>query len=114
MNQGIRTILYPVKDIAKAKAMFMDLLGVKPIVDQAYYVGFQVGGQDIGLVPSAPNQGPDGPVAYYHVDDIHKSLGALLEAGALVQQAIRDVGGGKLAAVLKDPDGNLIGLIQMP
>ena len=83
-------------------------------MDQPYYVGFQVGGQDIGLVPMDPKQGSDGPVAYYHVEDIHKSLQVLLADGAVVQQAVRDVGGGKLAAVVKDPDGNLIGLIQVP
>jgi predicted enzyme related to lactoylglutathione lyase len=114
MNQGIRTVLYPVRDIAKAKNLFMDLLGIKPIMDQPYYVGFQLGGQDIGLVPNGPSQDQAGPVAYYHVEDIHKSLQGLLADGAVVQQAIRDVGGGKLAAVVKDPDGNLIGLIQMP
>jgi predicted enzyme related to lactoylglutathione lyase len=114
MNQGIRTILYPVKDIAQAKKMFNKLLGVQPIVDQPYYVGYQVGGQDIGLDPNGFKQGMTGPLAYYHVDDIKQSLQDILDAGGLIQAAVRDVGGGKLAAAVRDPDGNSIGLIQMP
>jgi len=114
MNQGIKTIIYPVKDIAKAKARFNKLLGVQPIMDQPYYVGYKVGDQDIGLDSNGHKQGMTGPVAYYHVDDIKQSLKALLDAGAQTLQEIKDVGGGKLIAWVKDPDGNLIGLIQMP
>jgi hypothetical protein len=69
--------------------MFIDLLGGKPIADDPNYVGFQLAGQDIGLVPSDGKQSQDSPVAYYYVDDIHKNLQALLQAGVLVQQQIR-------------------------
>ncbi|HMD89941.1 MAG TPA: VOC family protein [Anaerolineaceae bacterium] len=112
MNTGVRTILYPVKDIAKAKAQFSQLLGRAPDNDAPYYVGWQVGEQQIGLVPNGQSQGLNGPVGYYHVDDIHKSLESLLSAGAQVQQAVGDVGGGRLVASVKDADGNVIGLIQ--
>ena len=112
MNQGIRTVIYPVKDLAQAKTLYSKLLGVEPIMDEAYYVGFRVGDQDIGLDPNGHNQGMTGPVGYYHVNDIRKSLQSLLDAGAHVQQEVKDVGGGKLIAWVKDADGNIIGLIQ--
>jgi len=111
MNQGIRTVIYPVKDVAHAKTLFSKLLGVAPYVDGAYYVGFRVGDQEIGL---DPNGHKHGMTAYYTVDDIKQSLQLLLDAGAQVQQAIKDVGGGGLIASAKDADGNIIGLIQKP
>jgi predicted enzyme related to lactoylglutathione lyase len=114
MNQGIGTIIYPVKDIARAKELFSRLLEVKPYADQPYYVGFKVGNQEIGVDPNGYSQGITGPIGYYTVSDIKKSLKILLDAGAKVLQDVRDVGGGKLIASVKDPEGNLIGLIQMP
>jgi predicted enzyme related to lactoylglutathione lyase len=113
MNQGISTIIYPVKDLNRAKKMFNSLLGVEPYADMPYYVGYKVGNQDIGLDPNGHNQGMTGAVGYYEVSDIKKSLQALLDDGAQKLQEIRDVGGGKLIAIAKDVDGNLIGLIQM-
>ncbi len=109
MNQGIRTVIYPVKDLAQAKTLFSRLLGVEPYADQAYYVGFRIGDQEIGLDPNGHKQGM---TAYFHVSDIKKSLQLLLDAGAEVQQEVKDVGGGKLIASVKDADGNVIGLVQ--
>ena len=114
MNQGIRTVIYPVKDIAQAKTLYSKLLGREPYADEAYYVGFKVGDQEIGLDPHGHNTGMAGPVGYYHVSDIKKSLQLLLDAGAQVQQEVKDVGGGKLIASVKDADSNIIGLIQVP
>lgn len=109
MNQGIGTVVYPVRDIAKAKAFFRELLGIEPYADAPYYVGFKVGNQDIGL---DPNGHTEGMTAYYHVEDIQKSLNSLVDAGAKIIQEIKDVGGGRLIASVKDADGNIIGLIQ--
>ena len=109
MNNGMRTVIYPVGDIAKAKALFGKLLGAEPYVDQAYYVGFRVGDQEVGLDPNGHKQGMTG---YWHVDDIRAYLQALVEAGAEVLEDVRDVGGGRLIATMKDADGNLIGLLQ--
>jgi predicted enzyme related to lactoylglutathione lyase len=81
-------------------------------MEEAYYVGFNVEGQDIGLDPHGHSKGMTGPVGYWHVDDIEESLKLLLEAGAVVQQEVKDVGGGKLIASVKDADGNVIGLLQ--
>ena len=114
MNQGIRTVIYPVKDLAQAKTLYSKLIGIEPFMDEVYYVGFKVGDQEIGLDPNGHNQGMTGPVGYYHVNDIKKSLQLLLDAGAQTQQEVRDVGGGKLIASVKDTDNNIIGLIQLP
>jgi predicted enzyme related to lactoylglutathione lyase len=83
-------------------------------MDEAHYVGFSVGGQAVGLDPHGRGQGMTGPVGYWRVDDVAGSLRMLLEAGAQAQQAITDVGGGKLVASVKDPDGNVIGLVRAP
>ena len=112
MTEGLKTIIYPVKDLARAKALFGALLGVQPYMDQPYYVGFNAGGQDVGLDPRGHANGMTGPVAYFHVDDIRTSLKQLVDAGAQPQQAVRDVGGGNLIATVKDADGNVIGLFQ--
>jgi extradiol dioxygenase family protein len=63
MTEGIRTIIYPVKDLAQAKTLYSKLLGVKPYMDEAYYVAFSVGGQDVGLDPHGPSQGRRGPLS---------------------------------------------------
>ena len=112
MNKGIKTVIYPVRDIAQAKKLYSTLLGIEPIMDQPYYVGFKVGDQDIGLDPNGHSKGITGSLAYWHVDDLKKSLQQLLDAGAQLQQEVQDVGGGKLIASVKDADGNAIGLIQ--
>jgi predicted enzyme related to lactoylglutathione lyase len=114
MTEGVKTIIYPVTDLARAKTLYGKLLGVEPYMDEPYYVGFTIEGQDIGLDPNGHSQGMVGPVAYWHVDDIEKTLQNLLDSGAETQQEPRDVGGGKLTASVKDTDGNVIGLLQAP
>ena len=114
MTQGVKTILYPVEDLAKAKTLYGKLLGVEPYMDEAYYVGFNVEGQDVGLDPHGHSKGMTGPVAYWHVDDIEERLKDLLDAGAESQEGVKDVGGGNLIASVKDADGNVIGLFQSP
>lgn len=114
MNQGIKTVIYPVHDLVKTTKLFTKLLGVEPYMDEAYYVGFRVGEQEIGLDPNGADQGMTGPICYYHVNDIKQTLQLLMDAGATSQQEIKNVGGGKLTALVKDTDGNIIGLIQLP
>ena len=109
MNKGIKTVLYPVKDMTQSKAVFQQLLGVEPYADQPYYIGFKVGDQDIGLVPGNPEAGV---TAFYHVDDIKNSLQILVDAGAKIIQDVKNVGGGRLVASARDTDNNIIGLIQ--
>lgn len=114
MTAGMRTIIYPVTNLARAKTLYGKLLGVEPYADEAYYVGFRVGDQEIGLDPHGHSKGMTGLVGYWHVDDIEESLRQLLDAGAETQQAINDVGGGMLIASVKDADGNITGLKQSP
>src|SRR5690242_12420335 len=109
MNNGIKTVLYPVKDVNQSKTVFQKLLGVEPYADQPYYVGFKVNDQDIGLVPNNPE---GGVTAFFHVDNIKNSLQVLLDAGAQIIQDIKNVGGGRLIASVRDKDGNIIGLVQ--
>ena len=112
MTSGIKTIIYPVKDLDRAKALFGTLLGVKPDADAPYYVGYTIENQHIGLDPNGHAQGMTGPLGFWHVDDIKASLEALLAAGAETRQEIKNVGGGRLIASVTDPDGNVIGLLQ--
>jgi predicted enzyme related to lactoylglutathione lyase len=114
MDEGIRLFVYPVKDLARAKTLYSKLLGVEPYADAPYYVGFRVGDQEIGLDPNGHAQGMTGPIGYCQVNDIKRSLQLLLDAGAQVQQEVKDVGEGKLIAWVKDADGNIIGLMQSP
>jgi predicted enzyme related to lactoylglutathione lyase len=109
MNKGINTVIYPVKDIADSTTMFQKFLGVEPYANQPYYVGFKVNDQDIGLVPQNPEAAM---TAFYHVDDIKNSLQILVDAGAEIIQDIKNVGGERLIASVKDSNGNIIGLIQ--
>ncbi|MFU1856119.1 glyoxalase [Sphingobacterium sp. CZ-UAM] len=110
MNQGVKTVLYPVKDMAQSKALFTKLLAMEPYVDSPYYIGFKVDNQDIGLVPNNPEEGL---TAFFHVDNINSSLEVLVDAGAKIIRDIIDVGGGKLVASVKDSNNNIIGLIQI-
>jgi predicted enzyme related to lactoylglutathione lyase len=114
MNQGVETIIYPVKDISRAKQMFNQLLDAEPYAEMPYYIGYKVGKLEIGLDPNGFNQGMTEPINYFHVADIKKSIQVLMDEGAQKIQDIREVGGGKLIATLKSPDGNVIGLIQIP
>ena len=110
--QGIKTVLHPVSDIEKAQAVYTALLGVAPQTDSSFYVGYDVAGQHIGLLPGGGPQGLTSPVAYWHVDDIEAKLAEVTAAGATIKDAAKEVGGGRVVASVVDPDGNVLGLIQ--
>ena len=110
--QGAKTLLHPVSDVGKAKAVYTALLGIEPQTDSEYYVGYEVAGQHIGLVPGGGPQGLTSPVAYWHVDDIEAKLAEVTEAGATVKDAPNEVGGGRVVASFIDADGNVLGLVQ--
>jgi predicted enzyme related to lactoylglutathione lyase len=110
--QGIKTVLHPVSDLATAKPVYAALLGGPPQHDADFYVGFDVAGQHIGLVPGGGPQAMTSPVAYWHVSDIEAKLAEVTAAGATVKEPPRDVGGGRLVATVTDPDGNVLGLLQ--
>jgi len=111
-TQGITTVLHPVSDLAKAKDVYAALLGIQPQTDGDYYVGFDVEGQHIGLLPGGGPQGLTSPVAYWKVPDIEAKLAEVTAAGAIVKDPAQDVGGGRLVATVTDPDGNVLGLLQ--
>jgi predicted enzyme related to lactoylglutathione lyase len=111
-TEGIKTVLHPVTDLAAAKPVYTALLGVEPMADADYYVGYEAEGQHIGLVPGGASQGMTSPVAYWHVPDIEAKLAEVTAAGATVKDPPRDVGGGRLVATVTDPDGNVLGLLQ--
>jgi predicted enzyme related to lactoylglutathione lyase len=108
----MRTVIFPVKDLEGAKAVFGRLLGTEPVMDQPYYVQFSVDGLDLGLDPHGHAQGMTGPICYWEVQDISARVHELVESGATERQPVKDVGGGTLVAVLADPDGNQFGLRQ--
>jgi predicted enzyme related to lactoylglutathione lyase len=112
MSHGIQTIIIPVRDLATARALYGTVLDVKPYADEPYYVGFRVGDQEIGLDPNGHNHGMAGPVGYCHVGDVTAALCQAVDAGWRARQDVKDVGGGQLAAVVEDPDGNVLGFLQ--
>ncbi len=111
MTSGLKTIIYPVTDIAKAKAVYGELLGVEPSMDEPYYVQYNAAALEIGLDPNGSSKGMTAPVTYWHVNDIKESVTALTDAGASTGQEITDFGGRLIATVI-DADGNVIGLLQ--
>jgi predicted enzyme related to lactoylglutathione lyase len=109
---GIKTVLHPVSDLERAKAVYTALIGIPPQADASYYAGFDAEGQHIGLVPGGGPQGMTSPVAYWHVPDIEAKLAEVTAAGATVKEPPHNVGGGRLVATVTDPDGNVLGLLQ--
>ena len=114
MLQGLRTVIYGVNDIAHAKAWYSQALGMAPYFDEPFYVGFNVGGYELGLDPNAQPISAEsaGVVAYWGVEDIAAEFKRLLEIGGREHSAIQDVGDGIQVATLFDPFGNIIGLIH--
>ena len=100
----------------KSKAWYANVLGIQPYFDQPFYVGFNVGGYELGLVPTedaAPKRASAG-VAYWGVADARVAYAKLLEMGATEQEPLQDVGGGILIGAVHDPFGNVLGVIQNP
>lgn len=108
MANSIPLIVFPAKDIEKAKAFYSTFLGTEPYVDSAYYVGYKVGDLEVGLDPNG-----QAVVSYIDVDDINASLKTLTDAGSQVVMQPSDVGGG-LQVARVDIDGVVLGLRQKP
>jgi catechol 2,3-dioxygenase-like lactoylglutathione lyase family enzyme len=116
MFLGLRTAAYQVRDLAKAKSWYRNVLGLQPYFDQPFYVGFNVGGYELGLVPDAgagPKRAPAG-IAYWGVEDAQIAYKRLIDLGATGQDPIQDVGDGILIGAVHDPFGNTLGVIQNP
>ncbi len=115
MLQGLRTVIYHVENLDKAKAWYAGLLGIKPYFDEPFYVGFNVGGFELGLDPDMKGvtKGSNA-VAYWGVRDIKASYQRVLGLGAQPNTEVTDVGGDIRVATVKDPFGNILGLIENP
>ncbi len=88
MIQGLRTVIYHVADLAKAKAWYSQVLEHQPYFDQPFYVGYAVGGFELGLVPDG-KPGPGGTVAYWGVPDAAAALKRLEQLGANLRAVAR-------------------------
>ena len=120
MFKQLVTAIYDAPDIEKAKAWYSQVLGVQPYFNEPFYVGFDVGGYELGLQPGRSEtlqglgDGLGGSVPYWRVDDIEAAFKRLLELGATVISQVEDVGDGIKTALVKDPFGNALGIIYNP
>ena len=113
MIRGLRTVIYHVTDLAQAKDWYSRVLEQPPYFDQPFYVGYSVGGFELGLVPDgAP--GPGGTVAYWGVSDAAAAVKRLETLGATVREQLQEVGEGIRVAAVADPFGNTFGVIENP
>jgi catechol 2,3-dioxygenase-like lactoylglutathione lyase family enzyme len=113
MLLGLRTVLYPAPDLERAKAWYTNLLGQAPYFEQPFYVGFAVGGFELGLLPDAV-PGTGGPQPLWGVSNAHDALARLLALGATPLEAVTEVGEGIKVAAVVDPFGNRLGIIENP
>ncbi|GAA5524237.1 hypothetical protein Maes01_00791 [Microbulbifer aestuariivivens] len=113
---GLRSVIYGVGDLTRARDWYQQLLEVEPYFNQDNYVGFNVGGFELGLNPDARSvtSRADGVIAYWGVSDMAAQVERINALGARQHSEITDVGGGVLMSSFLDPDGNLFGLIQNP
>ncbi len=113
---GLRTAIYRAPDLDKAKAWYARVLGIAPYFDQPFYVGFSVGGYELGLDPdaSSPLAGSGGVIVYWGVSDATAAWERLLSLGATGRTAVQDVGEGIRVATVLDPFGNVLGIIENP
>ena len=113
MILGLRTVIYPVTDLAKAKDWYSRVLKIEPYFDQPFYVGFSVGGFELGLLPEG-QPGSSGSMSYWGVANAAAELARLLELGATVHEELKDVGDKIMVAAVLDPFGNVFGIIENP
>jgi predicted enzyme related to lactoylglutathione lyase len=113
MIQGLRTVIYPVTQLAEATDWYKQVLERAPYFDQPFYVGFEVGGFELGLIPDGV-PGATGATAYWGTPDADAELARLVGLGATVESPVTDVGDGIRVATVRDPYGNLFGIIENP
>jgi catechol 2,3-dioxygenase-like lactoylglutathione lyase family enzyme len=112
MFLGLRTIVYPAADLAASTAWFTRVLGIQPYFDQPFYVGFSVGGYELGLDPDSDTQTT--PLTYWGVTDIDAALKHLLELGAIRHQDVEEIGDRIRVATVREPGGSIFGIIENP
>ena len=115
MFQGLRTVIYAVADLEKAKAWYAQVLTQQPYFSEPFYVGFNLGGFELGLDPDTSRvRLGNNAVAYWGVPDAETAYRRLLELGATENNAVQDVGGGVRVGSVVDPFGNVLGIIENP
>lgn len=112
--RGLRTAIYAVDDIGRAKEWYAKAFGVEPYFDESFYVGFNIGGFELGLDPNAKDRGAGGSTAYWGVASAEDAYAKMIAAGATSSSPVSDVGGGIKVAVVLDPFGNRLGIIENP
>ena len=112
MFLGLRTAKYAAKDIDAAKAWYSKVTGIKPYFDQPFYVGFEIGGYELGIVPDG--EPGDSGIAYWGVKNADDAFAKLIAAGAKSEEPIQDVGEGIRIGSVRDPFGNVFGIIENP
>ena len=113
---GLRTAKYTARNLQEARDWYARVLGIAPYFDEPFYVGFNVGGFELGIVPdenAAPVRAEAG-LAYWGVTNADSAHARLLELGAVGVEPVEDVGGGIRVATVRDPFGNLLGVIENP
>lgn len=113
---GLRTCIYKVGDIEKAKKWYATAFGIEPYWDEPFYVGFNIGGYELGLLAGENpiTEKAESVVTYWGVNEIEKVYKHFLESGATENEKPESVGGPLMVATVKDPWGNVIGLIYNP
>lgn len=113
---GLRTVVFPVPDPARAKEWYSKVLGIEPYFDQPFYIGFNVGGFELGLDPNGGGgrAWSGGAIAYWGVESMAAAWPRLIELGAAPISEPRDVGEGIQVASVRDPFGNAFGIIENP
>ena len=111
MFLGLRTVIHSVTDLPASRAWWVEVLGADPYFDEPFYVGFDVAGFELGLMPT---EGTPETITYWGTRDVATSVAALEARGAIVRDAIADVGEGIRVATLTVPDGAVIGVIENP
>ncbi len=113
MFKKLRTVIYYVSDLQKAKEWYIGLTGVQPYFDEAFYVGFDFNGCELGLHPQDETVAPGNQtVSHWAVDEIEECVAKLIDKGAAILYKAADVGGGIKVATVIDPWGNAVGLIE--
>jgi predicted enzyme related to lactoylglutathione lyase len=113
MFLGLRTIVYQMSDLDAGKAWFTKLLGTEPYFDEPFYVGFEVAGYELGLVPK-DEAGDSESTTYWGVPDAAVAMARLIEAGATLHHEVTDVGDSIRVAAVREPNGNVVGVIENP
>ncbi len=114
MLQGLRTIIYPVANLVTATAWYTAVADCRPYFNEPFYVGFNIGGYELGLLPGSDADVATGPVTYWGTSDIVAEHARLLSLGATPRDPIRDVGEGIKVATVEDADTNIVGIIENP